>query len=142
MYNLLLYSIVLVIVIWTMDGININYIFKKNRIYQARVFYIMLIFSITYLVTDPCCTAKYPLTDMSFNAQPIDMMYHTYAQSGIAYPSPISILLERYPEWFFQYKLGDITLYILCEKKEGANAYFFDEKYFYSLGGYYNQKYK
>lgn len=52
MYNLLLYSIVLVIVIWTMDGININHIFKKNRIYQARVFYIMIIFSITYLVSN------------------------------------------------------------------------------------------
>ena len=52
MYNLLLYSIVLVIVIWTMDGININHIFKKNRIYQARVFYIMLIFSLTYLVSN------------------------------------------------------------------------------------------
>ena len=52
MYNLLLYSIVLVLVIWTMDGVNINYIFKKNRIYQARVFYIMLTFSITYLVTN------------------------------------------------------------------------------------------
>ena len=52
MYNLLLYSIVLVIVIWTMDGVNINAIFKKNRIYQARVFYIMIIFSITYLVTN------------------------------------------------------------------------------------------
>ena len=52
MYNLLLYSIVLVIVIWTMDGININHIFKKNRVYQARVFYIMIIFSITYLVTN------------------------------------------------------------------------------------------
>lgn len=52
MYNLLLYSIILVIVIWTMDGININHIFKKNRIYQARVFYIMIIFSITYLVSN------------------------------------------------------------------------------------------
>ena len=52
MYNLLLYCIVLVTVIWTMDGININNIFKKNKIYQARVFYIMLIFSITYLVTN------------------------------------------------------------------------------------------
>ena len=52
MYNLLLYSIVLVLVIWTMDGVNINYIFKKNRVYQARVFYIMIIFSITYLVTN------------------------------------------------------------------------------------------
>ena len=52
MYNLLLYSIILVLVIWTMDGVNINAIFKKNRIYQARVFYIMIVFSITYLVTN------------------------------------------------------------------------------------------
>ena len=52
MYNLLLYSIVLALVIWTMDGININFIFKKNRIYQARVFYIMIVLSITYLVTN------------------------------------------------------------------------------------------
>lgn len=52
MYNLLLYSIVLVIVIWSMDGLNINHIFKKNRVYQARVFYIMITFSITYLVSN------------------------------------------------------------------------------------------
>ena len=52
MYNFLLYVIVLILVIWTMDGININHIFKKNRIYQARIFYIMIILSLTYLVTN------------------------------------------------------------------------------------------
>ena len=52
MFNLLLYSIILVIVIWAMDGININFIFKKNRIYQARIFYIIIVFSLTYLVTN------------------------------------------------------------------------------------------
>ena len=52
MYNLLLYLIVLVIVTWAMEGININSIFKKNRIYQARVFYIILIFSLTHMVTN------------------------------------------------------------------------------------------
>ena len=52
MYNLLLYLIVLLIVIWAMDSININFIFKKNRIYQARVFYIIIVFSLTYLVTN------------------------------------------------------------------------------------------
>lgn len=52
MYNFLLYIIIMILVIWTMDGININYIFKKNRIYQARIFYIMIILSITYLVTN------------------------------------------------------------------------------------------
>ena len=48
MYNLLLYSIVLVIVIWAMEGVNINTIFKKNRMYQARVMYILIVLSLTY----------------------------------------------------------------------------------------------
>ena len=52
MYNLLLYVLVLIMVIWAMDGININHIFKTNKIFQARVFYIMIVFSITYLVTN------------------------------------------------------------------------------------------
>lgn len=52
MYNMLLYIIIMILVIWTMDCININYIFKKNRIYQARVFYIMTVLSLTYLVTN------------------------------------------------------------------------------------------
>lgn len=52
MYNLLLYIIIFIIVIWAMDGININAIFKKNHIYQARVLYIILICSLTYLTTN------------------------------------------------------------------------------------------
>ena len=52
MYNFLIYLIVLAIVIWTMEGININGIFKKNHIYQARVFYIIIIFSLTYLTSN------------------------------------------------------------------------------------------
>lgn len=49
MYNFLIYLLVLVTVIWTLDGININAIFKKNKIYQARVFYIIIVLSLTYL---------------------------------------------------------------------------------------------
>lgn len=52
MYNLLLYIIVFAIVIWTMDSLNLNGLFKKNRIYQARVFYIILAFSLTYLASN------------------------------------------------------------------------------------------
>ena len=52
MYNLLLYSIVFAVIVWVMDGININFIFKKNRVYQARMFYIIIIISLTYLVTN------------------------------------------------------------------------------------------
>jgi len=32
-----------------MEGININGIFKKNQIYRARVFYIIIVLSLTYL---------------------------------------------------------------------------------------------
>ena len=52
MYKLLLYVLILIIVIWTIDAININRIFKTNKIFQARVFYIMIVFSLTYLVTN------------------------------------------------------------------------------------------
>lgn len=51
MYNLLLYIVVLIIVIWSMDGLNLNHLFKQNHVYQARVFYIILAFSLTYLTS-------------------------------------------------------------------------------------------
>ena len=52
MYNLVVYLIVLFVVIWAMEGININGIFKKNREAQAKVFYMILIFSLTYLTAN------------------------------------------------------------------------------------------
>ena len=48
----LIYIIVTLIVIWSMDSININQIFKKNRILQARIFYFCLGISLIYLVTN------------------------------------------------------------------------------------------
>ena len=51
MSKLILYVLVIPLVVWGCDSININVIFKKNRYYQARVFYMALIFSISYLVT-------------------------------------------------------------------------------------------
>ena len=47
-----LYVLIMPIVIWSFDSININNIFKKNRVYQASVFYIICIFSISYLVVN------------------------------------------------------------------------------------------
>lgn len=47
-----LYVLVTIIVIWSLDAVNINQIFKKNRIMQARVFYFMLALSMIYLVTN------------------------------------------------------------------------------------------
>ncbi len=47
-----LYVAVTFIVIWAMDSLNINGIFKKNRVYQARVFYFLLALALIYLVTN------------------------------------------------------------------------------------------
>ena len=46
-----LYIMNTIIVIWAMDSVNINKIFKKNKIVQARVFYFLLGISLIYLVT-------------------------------------------------------------------------------------------
>ena len=46
-----LYFAVTILVIWAMDSININGIFKKNKIVQATVFYFLLGISVIYLVT-------------------------------------------------------------------------------------------
>lgn len=48
----ILYAFITIIVIWALDSININFIFKKNKIIQARVFYFLLALSLIYLVTN------------------------------------------------------------------------------------------
>lgn len=52
MIKFITYILVLAIVIWAVDGINLNVIFKKNHPYQARTIYIIIIFSLTYLSTN------------------------------------------------------------------------------------------
>lgn len=47
-----LYIFVSIAVIWSLDSININQIFKKNKVIQARVFYFFLAISLIYLVTN------------------------------------------------------------------------------------------
>ena len=60
MIKFVLYVFVIPLVIYAMDSININGIFKKNRIYQARLFYILLVFSLSYLI----CNFLYDLVYM------------------------------------------------------------------------------
>ena len=50
MVKFLLYLFVLPLVIYAMDSINISNIFKKNKIVQAKIFYILLLFGLSYLV--------------------------------------------------------------------------------------------
>ena len=52
MYNFLIYLIVFIIVIWAIEGINFNGVFKKNRLNQAKAFYIIVVFSLTYLAAN------------------------------------------------------------------------------------------
>lgn len=52
MVKLILYVMVMPLVIYSMDSININGIFKKNREFQARFVYMFLIFSMSYLVVN------------------------------------------------------------------------------------------
>lgn len=47
-----LYIIVTILVIWSMDAVNINQIFKKNKVNQARMFYLLLGLSMIYLITN------------------------------------------------------------------------------------------
>ena len=47
-----IYLLSTIIVIWSMDSININGIFKKNKVMQARVFYIILCLVLIYLLSN------------------------------------------------------------------------------------------
>lgn len=47
-----LYILVTLLVIWSLDSVNINQIFKKNKVTQARIFYFLLALSMIYLVTN------------------------------------------------------------------------------------------
>lgn len=47
-----IYILVTILVVWSMDSININQIFKKNKVFQARLFYFLLVLAMIYLVTN------------------------------------------------------------------------------------------
>lgn len=46
------YILSTILVVWSMESVNINQIFKKNKVYQARLFYFLLGISLIYLVTN------------------------------------------------------------------------------------------
>ncbi|MBP3800394.1 MAG: DUF1146 domain-containing protein [Bacilli bacterium] len=50
--KVILYIIVSVLVIWALEAVNINSIFKKNRVVQARVIYLLMALAIIYPVTN------------------------------------------------------------------------------------------
>lgn len=99
----------------------------------------MYFFSINYLVLDPEGTdPEYSLYDLRFSAK--NKRYHngfTVEYGGKTYPSLIGIMFEKHPEIFFEYQLGDTTVYVLCHSSNGARAYFEDDTYFYWLSAAY-----
>ncbi len=50
--KIFVYILVSILVIWSLDSININAIFKKNRVIQAQLFYFFLGLSLIYLITN------------------------------------------------------------------------------------------
>lgn len=52
MVKLLLYLLVIPIVVFAMDSVNLNAIFKKGQsnYYQARVMYMIIVASLAYLI--------------------------------------------------------------------------------------------
>lgn len=54
MSKFILYILIIPIVVWSMDSVNINGIFKKkdSNYYQARVIYMMIVVSLSYLVVN------------------------------------------------------------------------------------------
>ena len=50
MVKFAVYILSAIIVLYSIDAVNINAIFKKNKVIQARVFYLVLVFVLTYLL--------------------------------------------------------------------------------------------
>lgn len=92
-------------------------------------------FGINYSLIDPDCTnPQYPLRSMSFYASDkVNGRLYLDKETGKTYPSTVAILLEKYPERFFVYNLGDIDVYILFIEDGGVSAYFEDEIYYYTM---------
>ena len=54
MVKFILYLLIIPIIVWGMDSININGMFKKGQsdYYQARVMYMIIVASLSYLVVN------------------------------------------------------------------------------------------
>ena len=54
MVKLILYILIIPLVVFSMDSININAIFKKGQsnYYQARIFYMLTVMSLSYIIVN------------------------------------------------------------------------------------------
>jgi len=52
MLKALIYILVTIVTIWALNGVNFEKFIKKNKIYEARVLYLLVSMSISYLVVN------------------------------------------------------------------------------------------
>lgn len=52
MLKFAVYLLSSIIVIWSIDSVNINGIFKKGKVVQARVFYVIMALVLIYLLAN------------------------------------------------------------------------------------------
>lgn len=52
MYKFILYLLVVPLMVYGVDAINLTPIFKRGKPYQAKVIYIAVVFSLSYLVVN------------------------------------------------------------------------------------------
>lgn len=50
--KVILYLLITPLTIYCLDSLNINHLFKKNKIIQARIIYLMIGVSLSYLVVN------------------------------------------------------------------------------------------
>lgn len=50
--KIILYVIILPFVIFMMEGLDLNKLFKQGRVFQARMMYLLIAISITYLTVN------------------------------------------------------------------------------------------
>ena len=50
--KIFLYILNTILILWSIDSVNINQIFKKNRITKAKVFYFFICMILIYLLTN------------------------------------------------------------------------------------------
>lgn len=50
--KIVLYIIFIPLVIWSMDGLNLNKIIKQSRIAQAKIIYLILSLIVSYLLVN------------------------------------------------------------------------------------------
>ena len=50
--KVIIYLLITPLVMYCLDSLNINHLFKKNKIMQARIIYIMICMALSYLVVN------------------------------------------------------------------------------------------